>query len=183
MAVNKWSLTSLCSHCWIASHYAQPWLAFDPDPPASHALWWKVSVTTPNFTLFSVLAAVASVGLYGQCVLNGPFPRFFGHKAHSYPKISLKSVEARGTVSSRKWSGKRCLDRRCPGSLGSHCPSGLPSTLNYQTEGGYSGTCYLCTWEAEAGRSTKQILGQSGLTEKPCLGKKENQELYCMCIT
>lgn len=34
--------------------------------------------------------------------------------------------------------------------------------------------------EAEAGRSTKQVLGQSG--NKPCLGKGEKQEFYFMCM-
>lgn len=41
-----------------------------------------------------MLATVASVGLYGQCVLNGPFSRFFGHKAQGYPNISLWNVGA-----------------------------------------------------------------------------------------
>jgi hypothetical protein len=56
-----------------------------------------VFITTPSFftlLVVSVLATVASVGLYGQCVLNGPFSRFFGHKAQGYPNISLWNVGA-----------------------------------------------------------------------------------------
>lgn len=114
MAVNKWSLTSLCFHCLMASHRT----ALAGLEPTSTCLPRTVVEGVRHHTqILQALGGfcdVASVGLYGHCVLNGSFPRFFGHKAQGYPKISLRSVGA-GAQCPQGLSDKRCLDRRCSG--------------------------------------------------------------------